>query len=138
MARAGTDITARPLNLADLLDGIEDGSVVLPDFQRDFEWSEAEVVSLMATVMAGWPAGSLLLMRGAPTFFSTRPFKGAPRRDVEPTYVVLDGQQRLTALSNALRGTGDLVYAVDLDVVGDDPGATEQLEEALRVFTHDE
>lgn len=122
------------MRLSLLLDGIADGSVVLPDFQRDFEWSEGEVASLVATVMVGWPAGSLLLMRGAPTFFATRHFEGAPERSAEPVYVVLDGQQRLTALYNALRGVGPVVYGIDLEAVDDEVDLAERLEEAVRIF----
>lgn len=138
MARPGTDITARPLRLSVLLDGIADGSVVLPDFQRDFEWSEGEVASLVATVMVGWPAGSLLLMRGAPRFFATRPFEGAVARAATPAYVVLDGQQRLTALFNALRGVGPFVYAIDLDAVDSSSDFAERLEEAIRIFSRED
>jgi hypothetical protein len=121
-----------------LLDGIEDGSVVLPNFQRDFDWTEGDVASLVATVMVGWPAGSLLLMRGAPTFFTTRKFEGATEQSAEPAYVVLDGQQRLTALFNALRGKGPFKYAIDLGAVSQDEDLAERLEEAIRIFTEKE
>lgn len=130
--RRAADITTRPLELSDLLEGIAAGVVVLPDFQRDFEWQEAEVLSLVATVMAGWPAGSLLLMRGKPRFFETRPFDGMPRSDVVQ-YVVLDGQQRLTALSRALRGVaGEAAYAVDLNAISEGAEVADELEEAFR------
>src|SRR3712207_3315332 len=89
--------------------------------------------------MVGWPAGSLLLMRGAPTFFATRRFEGAPTRSAEPAYVVLDGQQRLTALFNALRGVGPFIYAVDLSALEqEDSQLAERIEEAIRIFERDE
>jgi hypothetical protein len=132
MASGGADIVARQVELVTLLDGIRDGSVLLPDFQRDFEWSEGEVASLVATIMMGWPAGSLLLMRGSPTFFQTRAFVGVNNKADKTTYVVLDGQQRLTALYNAMRGAGEHRYAVDLTTLdalsGNAEGVTHAIE----------
>lgn len=136
--RRGTDITARNIALSDLLDGIEAGEIVLPAFQRDFEWQETEVASLVATVMAGWPAGSLLLMRGRPKFFEPRPFEGSRRQADSVQYVVLDGQQRLTALYNALRNSGEHVYAVDLSLVETDSEMAERLEEAIKIYKRPE
>lgn len=107
-----SDIVARQVALADLLDGIGEGKVVLPDFQRDFDWEPDEVIALVATVVSDWPAGSLLLMRGRPEFFRTRAFEHAPTQASSTEYVVLDGQQRLTALYHALRGRGPRVYAL--------------------------
>jgi hypothetical protein len=142
MARSSAEITAQRVELSQLLDGIAEGSVVLPDFQRDFVWSEGDIASLVATVMMGWPAGSLLLMRGAPEFFETREFEGAPSKAPVTQYVVLDGQQRLTALFHALRdGGGDARYVLDLDKldkirrssIGEVLSA-EELEEAIEVF----
>lgn len=126
------DANTRPLALSVLLDGIETGRVVLPDFQRDFDWNDGEVISLVATLIKGWPAGSLLLMSGQPEFFSTREFEFAPKAQPDPEFVVLDGQQRLTALHLALRGAGPEIFVLrysDLDV---DPSiGAEDLEERI-------
>src|SRR3954452_23152773 len=85
-----------------LLAGISAGSVVLPEFQREYVWSNRDARALVATVLQGWPAGSLLLMEGTPTEFDIRPFEGQDLAAVAPEIVVLDGQQRLTALFQAL------------------------------------
>ncbi|MDO8390587.1 MAG: DUF262 domain-containing protein [Actinomycetota bacterium] len=108
-----SDITARPISLSSLLDGIDIGTVVLPDFQRDFDWNTGEVASLVATLLCGWPAGSLLLMRGSPRFFATRQFEYAPKASEAVDTVVLDGQQRLTSLYLALRNRGPVVYVLN-------------------------
>jgi hypothetical protein len=129
---APSEIVARPVDLSRLLDGIDGGLVVLPDFQRDFDWSTANIVSLLATVLLGWPAGSLLLMRGTPTFFAVREFEDAPRRGSAVDYVVLDGQQRLTALYQAFRGAGEMIYTLNLDVAEEAGESAERLEEAIR------
>src|SRR5260370_20839194 len=100
------------MGLEDLAAGINEGSVVLPDFQRDFDWSEKDVREVLVTVLNGWPAGSLLIMRGVPRF-RIRAFESAPTGAAPPKFVVLDGQQRLTALYQALYGLGKHLYAVD-------------------------
>jgi hypothetical protein len=127
-----TDATLRPLG--DLLEGIDRRSIVLPAFQRDFEWTESDVRSMVGTVLRGWPSGSLLLMRGAPAFFETRPFEDTPPdRASEIDYVVLDGQQRLTALYHAFYDRGPVVYALNLRRVQD--WSSDDLEQAIVYFT---
>src|SRR5262245_27697682 len=107
------------LDLERLLDEAESGTIALPDFQREFVWSTQMVRSLLATVFRGWPIGTLLLTRGDLQDFRLKPIEGAPTlRAVK--YVVLDGQQRLTALYNALRGAGETVYAYRFDVSAED------------------
>jgi hypothetical protein len=127
-------IDAKPIHLEDLLNSVESGTAVLPAFQRDFDWSDSDVVSLLATLLSGWPAGSLLLMNGNPTFFDVRPFEDGPEVSNSIKLVVLDGQQRLTALYRALRGKGESVFVLDASkLVGAEPDA-DDLEEAIRVI----
>lgn len=130
---------SRDLELNDLLDGISSGRVGLPNFQRDFDWNEPDVVSLLATVLCGWPAGSLLLMAGSPSFFKIREFQDAPdlrRSSIE--YVVLDGQQRLTSLFHAFRGAGKKVYAISVERALSGAPTAELIEDALVVLREDD
>lgn len=121
------------LRLSDLLAGIDQGSIVLPNFQRDFVWSDADVRALLVTVLSGWPAGSLLLLEGEPTFFDVRRFEGGTLAvaSSDIRYVVLDGQQRLTALYQALYHGGSYVYGVRLDAVRSEVNPIDALEEAV-------
>lgn len=134
MTSRPVDANTRPLPLSKLLDGIAAGLVVLPDFQRDFDWNDAEVISLVATLLKGWPAGSLLLMRGEPEFFRTREFEFAPKRTPRDLdYVVLDGQQRLTALYLALRGAGAEMFALDYTELEVEPSlGAEEIEDRIK------
>jgi hypothetical protein len=125
-------------DLSRLLHGIHTGSVALPDFQRDFDWTTSDVRALLATVLSGWPIGSLLLM-DAPTerFFALRPIEQAPplREDVE--MIVLDGQQRLTALYHSLYGRGPIRYALRIDII-DDEQSIDSLDEAIVAIPEEE
>ncbi len=121
------------MDLGRLLESLDQGGLALPDFQRDFDWLESDVLALLVTVLSGWPAGSLLLMRNGEHLFRLRPFEAGPPIKRPPQYVVLDGQQRLTSLYHALYDRGPRVYAVKID----DSGALE-LEEAVRSYPRHE
>lgn len=123
-------------DLVELLDGIDAGQVALPNFQRDFDWTDSDVRALLATVLNGWPMGSLLLIEGnAETrdFYDPRPFEYAPPLAKIPDTIVLDGQQRLTSLYAALYDKSESVHAVALGrgLAWDD---IDSLDDSLRTF----
>src|SRR5439155_1827603 len=89
-----------------LIEQAYEGKICLPNFQRDFVWTRAEVADLVRSIIRGYYIGSLLLLRCdpnrppfAPMFLrGTRPERVDPR----PELLILDGQQRLSALIYAL------------------------------------
>lgn len=91
-----------PLN--DLLDMVDDGRIQLPDFQRPWKWDDERIVALLATVTRHYPVGVMMaLQTGGPgTRFKPRPLSGAPAGRSEPDLLLMDGQQRLTSLYQAL------------------------------------
>ena len=78
------------------------GKIQLPDFQRDWRWKDQQIKSLLASVSIGIPIGALLTLEGDEQL-APRPFAGVeenpPPSDAE--MLILDGQQRLTALYQA-------------------------------------
>jgi hypothetical protein len=90
--------------LEKLLEQVDDGSVQLPEFQRDYVWSEEAVVSLLASIANGYPVGALLLFeRGGEVDFQPRPIEGAEvAKGKRPDLLLLDGQQRMTSLYQVL------------------------------------
>ena len=99
-----------------LLDSIHNREVALPDFQRDFVWDPRATEELIESLLQNYPAGSLLRIRNTSGFlFVPREVAGAPALDGHsPSYLVLDGQQRLTSLYQALYGTGNHRYFMNL------------------------
>lgn len=92
-----------------LVEDARNREIQLPDFQREYRWDEERVRALLVTVLRGHPMGALLLLDAdtQDVRFRPRPLDGAsPAADSEPRLLVLDGQQRLTSLMQALSGEG--------------------------------
>lgn len=104
-----------PRALKDLLSEIHSRTTVLPDFQRDFVWEPGATQELIVSIASNYPAGSILRVRDAKRVFAAREFEGAPRLNgAKHTFLVLDGQQRLTSLYQAFYGVGEHRYYLNL------------------------
>jgi len=112
-----------PHKLDVLLGQIHTREMALPDFQRDFVWEPGATRELIVSIASSYPAGSLLRIRGGGEMFVFREFEGAPAFDTgQPSFLVLDGQQRLTSLYQAFYGVGEHRYYVDMKtlIAGED------------------
>lgn len=104
-----------PRVLKELLGEVHSRAMVLPDFQRDFVWEPGATQELIVSIANNYPAGSILRVRDAKRVFAAREFEGAPKLDGKKhTFLVLDGQQRLTSLYQAFYGVGEHRYYLDL------------------------
>lgn len=104
-----------PRELKELLSQIHTREAALPDFQRDFVWDPNATQELIVSIASNYPAGSLLRIRNTHNLFACREVQGAPSlKTNQPTYLVLDGQQRLTSLYQAFYGVGEHRYFIDL------------------------
>ena len=106
-----------PRQLSNLVTRIHGREIALPDFQRDFVWDATRTEELIQSIISEFPVGTLLLWKqGDGETFASRSFEGAPELgDKKPAELVLDGQQRLTALYQALTGVGDERYYLKVD-----------------------
>jgi hypothetical protein len=87
----------------DLVDRVRRGGVRVPSFQRGLRWEADDVVSLFESIHRGYPVGSILLRKGSAE--AARIDVGPLSIDAPETEValwVVDGQQRLTALTAGL------------------------------------
>lgn len=92
-----------PESLQGLLAAIASKKIALPEFQRNWVWEPDDVQALLVSILQDYPAGSLMTYNYPGHSFQIRGFAGAPspnRDTVE--YLILDGQQRLTSLYQAL------------------------------------
>lgn len=86
--------------LNNLLSRLKEGRFVVPDFQREFEWKPWDISDLMRSIFLDYYVGSLLLWKGKEENFKAlacEPIYGHPGEG-SSEHIVLDGQQRLTAL----------------------------------------
>ena len=109
-----------PKALKELLGEISSRAMALPDFQRDFVWEPGATQELIISIANNYPAGSILRVRDEKRVFAARSFEGAPPLDGKKhTFLVLDGQQRLTSLYQAFFGVGEHRYYLNLKTLLD-------------------
>ncbi len=93
-------------SLADLLRDVTTGRLQLPDFQRGWVWDDDHIRDLLVSIAQAFPIGSVMLLEtGGDVRFQTRPVEGLDEGalgDREPERLILDGQQRLTTLTQTL------------------------------------
>ena len=97
------------LALSALLKDIVDGKIRLPDFQRGWVWDDEHIQSLLVSIARSFPVGSIMLLEtGGDAKFQIRPVEGVNLKDdAKPaSYLILDGQQRLTTLAQWLLMAG--------------------------------
>ena len=93
------------LGLQSLITDITTGRLQLPDFQRGWVWNDEHVRSLLVSIARSFPVGAVMLLEsGGEVRFQVRPienveFAGTPPY---PEKLILDGQQRLTTLTQVL------------------------------------
>jgi hypothetical protein len=92
-------------SLGKMLDDVAAGRIQLPDFQREWKWDDDRIRALLATVTLDYPLGvAMTLETGGEAQFKARPLAGTPVSPSEaPQQLLLDGQQRLTSLYQALK-----------------------------------
>jgi hypothetical protein len=90
-------------HLEQLFGYIDIGDLGLPDIQRPFVWKDAKVRDLFDSLYRGFPIGSYLLWRNTA---GGRTHHIGEKKHVhqEPNLLIIDGQQRLTALYSVFRG----------------------------------
>jgi hypothetical protein len=87
--------------LAAILDQIDSGSVLLPEFQRGYVWNRDQVRGLMRSLYLGYPVGGLLTWE---TLADGSLVRGEATATPALRVLILDGQQRVTSLYGITRG----------------------------------
>ena len=135
--------------LSGLMKKVGSGLIQLPDFQREWKWEDDRIASLLASISLGHPVGVLMMLEvgGNGVNFAAKPLAGAEDRATEgPEQLLLDGQQRMTSLFQALASDRPVQttdgrkkrltrwYYVDMTTALADPG---DREEAIRSIPED-
>jgi hypothetical protein len=91
--------------LTDLMKAVDSGAAQLPDFQRGWVWDDGRIKALILSVIHNFPVGAAMFLEygNESIHFKHKPIEGSPADPAtEPDELILDGQQRLTSLYNAL------------------------------------
>ncbi len=124
-------VEVKNFSLQELVKKIELGDIQLPEFQRDYVWKQSDQKALLESIFYGYPIGSLLLLEldDKKPMFAWSMLKNITITDVKkvyekskkkvpPVYLILDGQQRLTTLSQIiLNGEGTKSFFIKTDMI---------------------
>lgn len=91
--------------LGDILKKVIDGKLQLPDFQRGWVWDDSHIKSLLVSIARSFPVGAVMLLEtGGDVKFQVRPIENVDlkNKNIQPEELILDGQQRLTSLTQVL------------------------------------
>src|SRR5687768_13067618 len=99
--------------LGTILDQIDAGSMLLPEFQRGYVWNRDQVRGLMRSLYRGYPVGALLVWE---TDGGVQPVRGGTAVTPGSKSLLLDGQQRVTTLYGVIRGTPPAFFEGDPDM----------------------
>ncbi|WP_284084965.1 GmrSD restriction endonuclease domain-containing protein [Acinetobacter haemolyticus] len=91
--------------LNEILKKVIQGKLQLPDFQRGWVWDNSHIKSLLVSISRSFPVGAVMLLEtGGDVKFQVRPVENVDlkNKDIQPEELILDGQQRLTSLTQVL------------------------------------
>lgn len=80
-----------------LLTWVKSGEIAIPEIQRPFVWDAAQVRDLLDSLYKGYPVGYIIVWKNPNVKLKDGSFSQGKK-------VLIDGQQRVTALSAALVG----------------------------------
>ncbi len=91
--------------LYELLKDVHCGKIQLPDFQRGWVWDDNRIRGILASVAKSFPIGAIMLLETGNNSvkFKTKYVEGVKLNSgVKPERLILDGQQRITSLYQAI------------------------------------
>ena len=86
-----------------LVEQIKIGSIGLPDIQRPFVWGNTKVRDLFDSMYRGYPIGYLLFWENG--VLQDNRSIGTHTKQLPPSLVIVDGQQRLTSIYAVFTGS---------------------------------
>jgi hypothetical protein len=92
-------------SLYEILKDASTGKIQLPDFQRGWVWDDNRIKGILASVGKSFPIGAIMLLEtgNENVRFKTKPIESVVLpTPVKPEMLILDGQQRITSLFQAI------------------------------------
>src|SRR5258708_5841767 len=96
------------LKVSELVQRFDTGEIRLPLMQRDYVWKPKKVVRLLDSLYRRWPIGSFYVWQTQDAHPTRARVGTVLARRLDGFYgFLLDGQQRLTSLSLAIKGEAE-------------------------------
>ena len=97
---------SRPTKVGNLVNDVRTGRTGLPDLQRPFEWSDSKVRDLYDSMLRGYPIGYVMLWESPDEYDDKKKAIGVDNEKIyqKAKNLIIDGQQRLTALVASMYG----------------------------------
>lgn len=104
--------SSKNISLSEYLEDVNNGNILVPQFQRDFIWTKAKMLKLASSLLKGYPIGSFLLMQDSGGYASTliNSVEDSSACDSGNRLLILDGQQRTTTAYQIFYGRGKLKF----------------------------
>lgn len=113
-------LTRTDYSVKTLTDWYADGDIAIPEIQRDFVWKAKRIMDLLDSISNDYPSGAIILWRpnfkGAELEMLIRPERLHLYKERAPTYLLVDGQQRLTALCSVILRSEDVIESLGEEV----------------------
>lgn len=87
-----------------LMTNIKNGHIQIPSIQREWIWDDEKICDIISSVISGYPIGAVLFLNCEDEpIFECKPVQGVLlQKAISPKNLILDGQQRLTAIYGVL------------------------------------
>ena len=85
------------LSVSAILGDIDQGNIAVPEIQRPFVWRKTQVRKLIDSLFRGYPAGYII-------FWQSPKLQAKDGQLARGRKIIIDGQQRITALMTAIAG----------------------------------
>jgi hypothetical protein len=114
-------LTRTSYSVKELSDMYSKGEIAIPEIQRDFVWDAKRIKLLLDSLHMDYPSGAIILWR--PEFRTRSEFEMLIRperlhlyKNRLPTYLLLDGQQRLTALCSVILSANQVMESLGEEI----------------------
>jgi hypothetical protein len=103
-----------------LTDLYANGDIAIPEIQRDFVWKAPRIKGLVDSINRDYPSGAIILwqpsFKGPELEMLIRPERLHLYKERPPKYLLVDGQQRLTALCSVILRLQDVIESLGEEV----------------------
>ena len=100
-----------PLAISQIIGLINANDIAIPEIQRPFVWRKSQVRDLMDSLYKGYPTGYIIIWKNPTVKLKDGSFSQGKK-------VLIDGQQRITALMTAIAGKTIVVQLISKANVG--------------------